>query len=106
MASAARATTRAATAATNLQKEIFRARLTESRAAFFIDMHTIADIVDAVASPYAEWRTLRDVKPEMRDGRPVYVTGNAAVSFRVEHEGRLKMLKCYIREQAYPSLRQ
>lgn len=63
-------------------------------------MHTIADIVDAVASPYAEWRTLRDVKPEMRDGRPVYVTGNAAVSFRVEHEGRLKMLKCYTRPNA------
>lgn len=79
------------------KKEIFRARLTESRAAFFVDMHTIADIVDAVASPYAEWRTLRDVKPEMRDGRPVYVTGNAAVSFRVWHEGRLKMLKCYTR---------
>ena len=79
------------------KKEIFRARLTESRAAFFVDMHTIADIVDAVASLYAEWRTLRDIKPEMRDGRPVYVTGNAAVSFRVWHDGRRKMLKCYTR---------
>lgn len=61
-------------------------------------MLTIADIVDAVASPYAEWLTLRGIKPVMRDGRPLYVTGNAAVSFRVEYQGRAMMLKCYTRQ--------
>lgn len=60
-------------------------------------MMTIADIVDSATSPYAEWRTLSGIRPVIRDGRPVYVTGNAAVSLRVEYEGRSAMLKCYTR---------
>lgn len=57
----------------------------------------IVDIVDAVANPCSAWRTLRDVEPLCHNGRPVYVTGNAAVTFTVRHEGREKMLKCYTR---------
>ncbi len=60
-------------------------------------MLSIADIVDAVAFPFSVWRTLDGLVPEMRDGRPVYVAGNAAVSFRVRYQGERKMLKCYIR---------
>lgn len=60
-------------------------------------MLTIADIAQAVASPYTVWRTLTDIKAEMRNGRPYYVAGNAAVSFRVEHRGQKMMLKCFTR---------
>lgn len=60
-------------------------------------MMTIANIVDALRSPYTEWRTLRGIEPEMCDGHPCYVAGNAAVSFRVVWRGRRMMLKCYTR---------
>lgn len=60
-------------------------------------MLTIADIVDTLACPFSVWRTLRGITPEMQEGRPVYVAGNAAVSFRVRYRGERKMLKCYIR---------
>ena len=60
-------------------------------------MLSIDDIVDAVAFPFSVWRTLGGLVPEMRDGRPVYVAGNAAVSFRVAYRGERKMLKCYTR---------
>ena len=60
-------------------------------------MLSIADIVDAVAFPFSVWRTLGGLVPDMRDGRPVYVAGNAAVSFRVAYSGERKMLKCYTR---------
>lgn len=60
-------------------------------------MLTIASIVDAVASPFAVWRTLRGIEPEMCDGRPRYVVGNAAVSFPVRWGGGRYMLKCYTR---------
>ena len=79
-----------------------------SGGSFFINIHlllraktynmlSIADIVDAVAFPFSVWRTLGGLAPEMRDGRPVYVAGNAAVSFRVTYRGERKMLKCYTR---------
>lgn len=60
-------------------------------------MLSIADIVDAVAFPFSVWRTLGGLTAEMHDGRPVYVAGNAAVSFRVCYRGERKMLKCYTR---------
>ena len=60
-------------------------------------MLSIADIVNAVAFPFSVWRTLHGILPEMCDGRPAYVAGNAAVSFRVQYRGQRKMLKCYIR---------
>ena len=60
-------------------------------------MLSIADIVNAVAFPFSVWRTLHGILPEMCDGRPAYVAGNAAVSFRVQYRGERKMLKCYIR---------
>lgn len=60
-------------------------------------MLSIADIVDAVAFPFSVWRTLGGLTAEMHDGRPVYVAGNAAVSFRVRYRGERKMLKCYTR---------
>ena len=60
-------------------------------------MLSIADIVDAVAFPFSVWRTLGGLTAEMHDGRPVYVAGNAAVSFRVAYCGERKMLKCYTR---------
>lgn len=60
-------------------------------------MLSIADIVDAVAYPFSVWRTLGGLTAEMHDGRPVYVAGNAAVSFRVAYRGERKMLKCYTR---------
>ena len=61
------------------------------------DMLTIANIVDAVAFPFTVWRTLQGIEPEMQDGRPRYVTGNAAVSLPVRYQGRRYMLKCYTR---------
>lgn len=64
---------------------------------YTFNMLTIADIVDTVASPYAVWRTLHGIEPEMRDGRPRYVVGNAAVSFPVRYRGGRYMLKCYTR---------
>lgn len=60
-------------------------------------MTTIANIVDAVAAPYTVWRTLRGVEPEMVGNRPRFVAGNAAVTFRVRHNGECKILKCYTR---------
>lgn len=60
-------------------------------------MLTIADIVDAVAAPYTVWRTLHGLEPEMREGRPHFVAGNAAVSFVVRYDERRYMLKCYTR---------
>ena len=61
------------------------------------DMLTIANIVDAVAFPFTVWRTLQGIEPEIQDGRPRYVTGNAAVSLPVRYHGRRYMLKCYTR---------
>ena len=60
-------------------------------------MTTIANIVDAVAAPYTVWRTLRGIEPEMEGNRPRFVAGNAAVTFRVWHNGECKILKCYTR---------
>lgn len=75
-----------------------KARLTaKSGGLFCYDMLTIADIVDAVAAPYTVWRTLHGLEPEMREGRPRFVAGNAAVSFVVRYEERRYMLKCYTR---------
>ena len=75
-----------------------KARLTiKSGGLFCYDMLTIADIVDAVAAPYTVWRTLHGLEPEMCEGRPRFVAGNAAVSFVVRYEERRCMLKCYTR---------
>lgn len=60
-------------------------------------MLTIADIVDAVAAPYTVWRTLHGLEPEMHEGRPRFVAGNAAVSFVVRYAEQRYMLKCYTR---------
>ena len=60
-------------------------------------MTTIANIVDAVAAPYTVWHTLRGIEPEMQGARPHFVAGNAAVTFRVRHNGDRKILKCYTR---------
>lgn len=60
-------------------------------------MASISDIVDAVAGGASSWRTLREVEPHMCGGRPRYVTGNAAVTFFVRHDGCEKVLKCYTR---------
>lgn len=62
---------------------------------------TILDIVNAVAAPYTVWRTLHGIEPLCRDGRPIYISGNASVLFQVRHEGGLKMLKCYTRKHPY-----
>lgn len=64
---------------------------------------TISDIVDAVSASYTVWRTLRGIEPVYHDGRIAYVTGNAAVTFTVRHDGRTKMLKCYTRSNPYRS---
>lgn len=60
-------------------------------------MTTIANIVDAVAAPYTVWRTLQGIEPEMEGNKPRFVAGNAAVTFRVRHDGERKILKCYTR---------
>lgn len=62
---------------------------------------TISDIVDAVSARYTVWRTLRGVEPLCRDGRAMFISGNASVLFQVRHENRLKMLKCYTRRHPY-----
>ena len=64
-------------------------------------MISIADIVDTLANDFLSWRTLSDVRPHLRDGRPIYVTGNAAVTFFVRHKGREKILKCYTRDNPH-----
>lgn len=64
-------------------------------------MISIADIVDTLANDFPSWRTLSDVRPHLRDGRPIYVTGNAAVTFFVRHKGREKILKCYTRDNPH-----
>ena len=75
-----------------------KARLTaKSGGLFCYDMLTIADIVDAVAAPYTVWRSLHGLEPEMREGCPRFVAGNAAVSFVVRYDERRYMLKCYTR---------
>ncbi len=58
-------------------------------------MITIADIVDTLGNNHILWRTLCGVEIPVRDGRPLYTVGNAAVSLRVRHEGRDAVLKCY-----------
>lgn len=37
------------------------------------------------------------------DGRPFFIAGNSSVVFKIRHEGRTKMLKCYTRRK--PNLR-
>ncbi len=64
-------------------------------------MITIADIARAVTNPYTFWRTLSGISIEMCDGRPCYVAGNAAVSFRAEYHGRKMMLKCFTRSNTH-----
>lgn len=61
----------------------------------------ISDIVDAVAAPYTVWRTLRGIEPLCCDGRPVYISGNSSVIFKVLHQGRMKVLKCYTSKHPY-----
>lgn len=61
----------------------------------------IIDIVDAVSAPYTVWRTLRGIEPLCHNGRATFITGNAAVTFTVMHEGRKKILKCYTRSNPY-----
>ena len=68
---------------------------------FFIVPMPITDIVDAVSAPYTVWRTLRGIEPLCHNGRATFVTGNAAVTFTVMHEGRKKILKCYTRSNPY-----
>lgn len=64
-------------------------------------MISTVDIADALAGEHPVWRTLKGVRPHLRDGRPIYVTGNAAATFFVTHEGREKVLKCYTRDNPY-----
>lgn len=62
---------------------------------------SVIDIVDAVSARYTVWRTLRGIEPVRTNGSVSYVTGNAAVTFTVRHEGEIKMLKCYTRTNPY-----
>ena len=48
-------------------------------------MISTVDIADALAGEHPVWRTLKGVRPHLRDGRPIYVTGNAAATFFVTH---------------------
>lgn len=64
-------------------------------------MTSINDIVDALSNPYTPWRTLRGVEVVCRDDMPEFFTGNASVIFRVRHEGKLKLLKCYLRHNPH-----
>ncbi len=64
-------------------------------------MISTVDIVDALSNEQPLWRTLRDVRPHIVDGMPTFVTGNAAVTFFVTHEGREKILKCYTRNNPH-----
>ena len=64
---------------------------------YFTKVTSINDIVDALASPYTQWRTLRDVEVVCRDGMPEYFTGNASVILRIKLKGADKILKCYTR---------
>lgn len=64
-------------------------------------MICISDIVDALSGGDAAWRTLKGVEPHMRDSRPAYVTGNAAVTIFVRHRGCEKVIKCYTRENPH-----
>ncbi len=45
-------------------------------------MISIADIVDTLANDFPSWRTLSDVRPHLRDGRPIYVTFDTKVARR------------------------
>lgn len=63
-------------------------------------MTSINDIVDALANPYTPWRTLRGVEVVYRDDMPLFFSGNASVIFRIRHEGKDKILKCYTRRNA------
>ena len=58
-------------------------------------------IVNTLANINPQWRTLSDVQPHRVDGRLRYVTGNAAVTFFVIHEGREKILKRYTRDNPH-----
>lgn len=60
-------------------------------------MITIADIIDTLSNNHVVWRTLHGVEIPLRDGRPHYTVGNAAVSLRVRLDGRDAWLKCYTR---------
>lgn len=54
-----------------------------------------------MANPYTPWRTLRGVEVVCRDNMPEFFTGNASVIFRVKHEGKDKILKCYTRRNTH-----
>ena len=98
---AARAVARAIAAAINIthQQRSWTANLVDG--SFLRKYMTILDIVNAVKAPYTVWRTLHGVEPLCRNGRPIFISGNASVLFKVWHEGRLKMLKCYTRQHPY-----
>ncbi len=68
---------------------------------YFTKVTSINDIVDALANPYTPWRTLRGVEVVCCDGMPQFFTGNASVIFRIRHEGKQKILKCYTRRNTH-----
>lgn len=64
-------------------------------------MNSIAEIVEAVSSPFSLWRTLKGVEVERSNGLPIYFTGNASVLFPVKINRQRKMLKCYTRHNPH-----
>ena len=59
---------------------------------------SIRSYIDAVKSQNAVWRTLRGIEPLCdATGEPLHSVGNSAVVFKVQYDGRIRKLRCYIR---------
>lgn len=64
-------------------------------------MYSIADVINAVASPDTQWRSLKGVEPTYNKGEMIYMTGNSSVVMPVIVEGQEMVLKCYIRQKRH-----
>lgn len=61
-------------------------------------MYTLRQYLFSVTDSYGLTRTLGEIALcRTAEGRPSYTVGNAAVVFRIRHEGRIRALRCYFR---------
>ena len=60
----------------------------------------VTQYLESVLNPHGLTRTLGEIEVRRTpDGLPVFHTGNSSVVFRIRHEGRDRLLKCYTRPQ-------
>lgn len=63
---------------------------------------TVSQYLESVLNSHGLTRTLGEIDVcRADDGAPLFHTGNSSVVFRIRHEGRDRLLKCYTRPQPH-----